>query len=1129
MPIELKPHNQIPYEKVKENLRTGTKVAIVHPTGTGKSYIALKLIEDNKNKKTVYIAPSNAILHGIKNNIFESGLDMADFPNLKRITYQKLMNLTDDEIKKLKCDYIILDEFHHCGAPEWGNGVNRLLERNPNVKILGLSATPIRYFDNLRDMSDEIFEGNVASEMTLEEAIEKGILPEATYVSTLHGYSEELENMENNIKNMSNGVKKKQAQELFSELRKKLDENTQNLSELLSTHMKNKNGKYIVFCKNIEDMKEKVSKANKMFGDVNENMNIYSVSSENDLRKNERILTKFEKDDSEDTLKLMYAVDMLNEGYHIKGLDGVVMMRPTRSPTTFSQQLGRALSVGNDNVPVILDLVNNFDNCKIIEDFCDKMKKYSNSSNNDKEKAEEKSRLAIFDTTKEFREIAQKITSLTKSKININEKIEILERFFNSGEELKGNTIFEGYPIGGWANQIRSQVKRSNEGENVGLVLSETQLKRLEDMGLLEAQRENISERIKTLLNWKEEHPDLNPTTSSVPSELYDGRDKNWRKIEAEYNKIYKDYKYVKAKYKLGKLTEEQITSCKEARVGGIFGYPKKIEEIAKEYKQEEYGVDKIVAKYGTMENFIKLYQKEGNTYYDTKYDAYRFNIKFRNYIDVDLNKNSDCYINLLRDIFGETPNNEILFYSSKEIDKLIDDERIVEKYGLKDGRPKTNAEVGEKFHVSGSYIGSYINRRFPKLRHPSRKNKIIRRIPKFSDFELNILTEEEKEDYKKIKDELYTKTFLMPSDKYEQKDLNDTDKEKINEFLKYSDNIKNRIKRKSLEKKLKNYQDEQNITAYVEWMVDKYEKVRKLEQEGIETTLASTRTCNALRNASIRTLGDLLRLDESRLPKIRNIGGKTVEELKTIKDNIYVCEVKGFPYKKYCDIMQNMESTEDIEFNTGNIKIEELNLSDKTLNALKKSNYRNVFDILYSSPNNEFDEEINKDLDESLQTLGIQVPENKDRILYDESTMTVKKAREVFELESKNSLELLSELKNKGIDNLPYLDEIKMSKAENLEDFNKWKEEKIKELKEQINLLDKETKNTDKSDSREKTENIEFSELRDLKNKKGRLEKYTREQEVKIKEAKDLFLSYDNLSKKDKENSESEKNISDD
>lgn len=132
------------------------------------------MIEDNKNKKTVYIAPSNAILHGIKNNIFESGLDMADFPNLKRITYQKLMNLTDDEIKKLKCDYIILDEFHHCGAPEWGNGVNRLLERNPNVKILGLSATPIRYFDNLRDMSDEIFEGNVASEMTLEEAIEKG-------------------------------------------------------------------------------------------------------------------------------------------------------------------------------------------------------------------------------------------------------------------------------------------------------------------------------------------------------------------------------------------------------------------------------------------------------------------------------------------------------------------------------------------------------------------------------------------------------------------------------------------------------------------------------------------------------------------------------------------------------------------------------------------------------------------------------------------------------------------------------------------------------------------------------------------------------------------------------------------
>ena len=102
---------------------------------------------------------------------------MEDFPQLKRITYQKLARLTDEEIQELDADIIILDEFHHCGAPEWGKGVERLLQRNEGAIVLGLSATPVRYTDGLRDMADELFENNVASEMTLEEAIEREILP----------------------------------------------------------------------------------------------------------------------------------------------------------------------------------------------------------------------------------------------------------------------------------------------------------------------------------------------------------------------------------------------------------------------------------------------------------------------------------------------------------------------------------------------------------------------------------------------------------------------------------------------------------------------------------------------------------------------------------------------------------------------------------------------------------------------------------------------------------------------------------------------------------------------------------------------------------------------------------------
>ena len=93
MSIKLKKHNEGTYEKIQEGFKRSKKVAVIQPTGTGKSFLALKLLEDNKDKKAIYIAPSNAILHNVKKNIFESEMDMSDFPNLERITYQKLIKL----------------------------------------------------------------------------------------------------------------------------------------------------------------------------------------------------------------------------------------------------------------------------------------------------------------------------------------------------------------------------------------------------------------------------------------------------------------------------------------------------------------------------------------------------------------------------------------------------------------------------------------------------------------------------------------------------------------------------------------------------------------------------------------------------------------------------------------------------------------------------------------------------------------------------------------------------------------------------------------------------------------------------------------------------------------------------
>lgn len=67
------------------------------------------------------------------------------------------------------------------------------------------------------------------------------------------------------------------------------------------------------------------------------------------------------KVDESDRLKLLFCIDMLNEGVHVEGISGVILFRPTISPIIYKQQIGRALTAGENSTPLILDVVNNFE------------------------------------------------------------------------------------------------------------------------------------------------------------------------------------------------------------------------------------------------------------------------------------------------------------------------------------------------------------------------------------------------------------------------------------------------------------------------------------------------------------------------------------------------------------------------------------------------------------------------------------------------------------------------------------------------------------------------------------------------------------------------------------------------
>ena len=193
MGISLFQHNQEAYEAALTMLREVGKAAVIHPTGTGKSFIGFKLCEEHSDKRVCWLSPSEYIFKTQLENVKKAG--GGDYQNIIFFTYAKLMQLSEEELSVIEPDFIVLDEFHRCGAEMWGAGVQRLIASFPAAPLLGLSATAIRYLDNQRNMADELFEGNIASEMTLGEAIARGILAAPKYVLSVYSYQKDLENI----------------------------------------------------------------------------------------------------------------------------------------------------------------------------------------------------------------------------------------------------------------------------------------------------------------------------------------------------------------------------------------------------------------------------------------------------------------------------------------------------------------------------------------------------------------------------------------------------------------------------------------------------------------------------------------------------------------------------------------------------------------------------------------------------------------------------------------------------------------------------------------------------------------------------------------------------------------------
>jgi superfamily II DNA or RNA helicase len=236
-------------------------------------------------------------------------------------------------------DYVIVDEFHHAAAKSY----RRLISQVKPDFLLGLTATPFR-----SDKQDivELCKGNIIVNFELRTGIDNGILVPYHY----HGCFDDVDY--SRLKHFAGGytVKDLNRALIIPERDEGIIRKWRSMTEDMAT---------LAFCCSHQHAQRMASAFNAAGIPAAEYLSTTS------LEKRAALIKKFQYGE----IKILCAVDVLNEGVDIPFVECLLFLRPTESKRIFFQQLGRGLrrSPGKDKV-IVLDFIGNFHNAyRIVE------------------------------------------------------------------------------------------------------------------------------------------------------------------------------------------------------------------------------------------------------------------------------------------------------------------------------------------------------------------------------------------------------------------------------------------------------------------------------------------------------------------------------------------------------------------------------------------------------------------------------------------------------------------------------------------------------------------------------------------------------------------------------------------
>lgn len=357
MSMTLNPVNEAAFQKAVQSLETLNRAAVFHPTGTGKSCIAWKVVEAHPQTTFFWLvagaqrlALRQAELTRYNGGTLPGNVRFCDCEKLAAATPEQWVRLGE---QKPGC--VVLDCYHELSAVCWAQSVQKLLRMCPQAKVLGLgvpNGAPVCA------AAQELFADCIVSHMTVAEAMAAGTMPvPSAYAALLWPQEEELATLRARIKNLCMPKGDTSLRVQYEELSWSLRQ-VENLTVLLPRLLSDTSGHYLVLFESAAYQEKLGAELEQLLRTVDPAVRFYAADHAcfADSAAVETFLS-----DTAPGPKVLLCVNAPGVQQPLEELAGVILVRQSSLMSTFKQMLCRALvAAGSRSVPVF-DLVAQFE------------------------------------------------------------------------------------------------------------------------------------------------------------------------------------------------------------------------------------------------------------------------------------------------------------------------------------------------------------------------------------------------------------------------------------------------------------------------------------------------------------------------------------------------------------------------------------------------------------------------------------------------------------------------------------------------------------------------------------------------------------------------------------------------